>query len=293
MPTGTRTSTGVLFALCSIFVVQIGAAASTAMFARIGPAGTAWLRLCWAGLIFVAVARPRVANFHRRDLAAALVLGVVSGGMTLSFFEAIDRIPLATAVAIEFLGPLGVAVLRRASRWGLVWPPLAFGGVLLVTQPWAGLTDALGIAFALAAGICWGAYILLTQRIGQRFHGVQGLAVSMPVAALATAPLGLVQARGNITPFVLLACLGLALILPVIPYTLELAALRRLDAGTFGTLMSVEPAAAALVGALMLRQIPGWVQALGIALVTIAAIGAARTGRAAEPSAEAVAPAPG
>ena len=293
MPTGTRTSTGVLFALCSIFVVQIGAAASTAMFARIGPAGTAWLRLCWAGLIFVAVARPRLASFRRRDLAAALVLGVVSGGMTLSFFEAIDRIPLATAVAIEFLGPLGVAVLRRASRWGLVWPPLAFAGVLLVTQPWAGLTDALGIAFALAAGICWGAYILLTQRIGQRFHGVQGLAVSMPVAALATAPLGLVQARGNITPFVLLACLGLALILPVIPYTLELAALRRLDAGTFGTLMSVEPAAAALVGALMLRQIPGWVQALGIALVTIAAIGAARTGRAAEPSAEAVAPAPG
>ena len=291
--TGTRTSTGVLFALCSIFIVQIGAAASTAMFARIGPAGTAWLRLCWAGLIFVAVARPRVANFHRRDLAAALVLGVVSGGMTLSFFEAIDRIPLATAVAIEFLGPLGVAVLRRASRWGLVWPPLAFAGVLLVTQPWAGLTDALGIAFALAAGICWGAYILLTQRIGQRFRGVQGLAVSMPVAALATTPLGLVQAQGNITPFVLLACLGLALILPVIPYTLELAALRRLDAGTFGTLMSVEPAAAALVGALMLRQIPGWVQALGIALVTIAAIGAARTGRAAEPSAEAVAPAPG
>ena len=293
MPTGTRTSTGVLFALCSIFIVQIGAAASTAMFARIGPAGTAWLRLCWAGLIFVAVARPRLASFRRRDLAAALVLGVVSGGMTLSFFEAIDRIPLATAVAIEFLGPLGVAVLRRASRWGLVWPPLAFAGVLLVTQPWAGLTDALGIAFALAAGICWGAYILLTQRIGQRFHGVQGLAVSMPVAALATAPLGLVQARGNITPFVLLACLGLALILPVIPYTLELAALRRLDAGTFGTLMSVEPAAAALVGALMLRQIPGWGQALGIALVTIAAIGAARTGRAAEPSAEAVAPAPG
>jgi inner membrane transporter RhtA len=263
------------------------------MFARIGPAGTAWLRLCWAGLIFVAIARPRVSTFHRRDLLAALVLGVVSGGMTLSFFEAIDRIPLATAVAIEFLGPLGVAVMRRASRWGLVWPPLAFLGVLLVTQPWAGLTDAVGIAFALTAGICWGAYILLTQRIGQRFHGVAGLAVSMPVAALATTPLGLLQAHGNITPLVLLVCLGLALLLPVIPYTLELLALRRLDAGTFGTLMSVEPAAAALVGAVMLRQIPGWGPGLGIALVTIAAIGAARTGRAAEPSVEAAAPAPG
>src|SRR5262249_7092005 len=98
MPTGTRTSTGVLFALCSIFIVQIGAAASTSMFARIGPGGTAWLRLCWAGLIFVLVARPRFSTFHRRDVAAALALGVVSGSMTLTFFEAIDRIPLATAV---------------------------------------------------------------------------------------------------------------------------------------------------------------------------------------------------
>ena len=293
MPTGTRTSTGVLFALCSIFIVQIGAAASTAMFAAIGPAGTAWLRLCWAGLIFLLVARPRVTTFHRRDLTAALALGVVSGGMTLTFFEAIDRIPLATAVAIEFLGPLGVAVLRRAGRWGLVWPPLAFAGVLLVTQPWAGLTDWVGIAFALAAGVCWGSYILLTQRIGQRFHGVTGLAVSMPVAAIATTPLGLAQAHGHLTPMVLLACLGLALMLPVIPYTLELLALRRLDAGTFGTLMSVEPAAAALVGAVMLRQIPGWGQALGIAFVTVAAIGAARTGRATEPSAGTAAPAPG
>jgi inner membrane transporter RhtA len=291
MATG-RTSTGVLLALCSIFVVQIGAAASTTMFARIGPAGTAWLRLCWAALIFVAVARPRLTTFHRRDLAAAVVLGVASGGLTLNFLQAIDRIPLATAVAIEFLGPLGVAVMRRANRWGLVWAPLAFAGVLLVTQPWAGLTDAVGIAFALGAGICWAAYILLTQRIGQRFHGVAGLAVSMPAAALATTPLGLLQAHGNITPMVLLACLGLALLL-VFPYTLELLALRRLDAGTFGTLMAVEPAAAALVGAGMLRQIPGLGPAIGIALVTIAAIGAARTGRAAESSADAASPAPG
>ena len=291
MATG-RTTTGVLLALCSMFIVQIGAAASTAMFARIGPAGTAWLRLCWAALIFVAVARPRLSTFHRRDLAAALLLGIASGGLTLSFLEAIDRIPLATAVAIEFLGPLGVAVMRRASRWGLVWPPLAFGGVLLVTQPWAGLTDPTGIALALIAGICWAAYIVLTQRVGQRFHGVAGLAVSMPAAALATTPLGLFQAHGNITPTVLLACLGLSLLL-LFPYTLELLALRRLDAGTFGTLMSIEPAAAALVGAVMLRQIPGWGPGLGIALVTIAAIGAARTGRSAEPSAEAAAPVPG
>ncbi len=222
-----------------------------------------------------------------------MLLGAVSAEMTLTFFEAIARIPLATAVAIEFLGPLSVAVARRSNRWGLVWPPLAFAGVLLVTQPWAGLTDPAGIAFALAAGIGWGAYILLTQRIGQRFHGLAGLAISMPAAALVATPVGLAQAAGHLTPVVVLACLGLALLLPVVPYTLELLALRRLDAGTFGTLMSVEPAAALLVGTVMLRQIPGPGQALGIALVTVAAAGAARTGRAATGDEHGAAPATG
>ena len=291
MADAKRTSTGVLFALCSIFIVQIGAAASTPVFALVGPAGTAWLRLCWAGVFFVAVARPSLRALHRRDLAAALLLGVVSAGMTITFFEAIARIPLATAVAIEFLGPLTVAVLRRTGRWGLVWPPLAFAGVLLVTQPWSGLTDIVGIAFALGAGVGWASYILLTQRIGQRFHGLGGLAISMPAAALAATPLGLVQALGHLTPLVLLACAGLALLLPVIPYSLELLALRRLDAGTFGTLMSVEPAAALLVGAVMLRQFPGWGQALGIGLVTVAAVGAARTGRPEETAEPVPAPA--
>ncbi|HVP61075.1 MAG TPA: EamA family transporter [Myxococcaceae bacterium] len=293
MADGRKTSTGVLFALCSIFTVQIGAAASTPVFASVGPAGTAWLRLCWAAVFFVAVARPSLRALHRRDLAAAVLLGVVSAGMTITFFESIARIPLATAVAIEFLGPLSVAVLRRSNRWGLVWPPLAFGGVLLVTQPWSGLTDPVGIGFALGAGVCWGAYILLTQRIGQRFHGVAGLAISMPAAALAATPLGLAQAFGHLTPEVLLACLGLALLLPVIPYTLELLALRRLDAGTFGTLMSVEPAAALLVGAVMLRQFPGWGQAAGIGLVTVAAVGAARTGQRHAPVESGAAPVTG
>jgi inner membrane transporter RhtA len=288
-----QSSTGVLYALCSIFIVQIGAAASTPVFAQVGPAGTAWLRLCWAGVIFLLVARPNLAALHRRDLAAAVLLGIVSAGLTTTFFEAIDRIPLATAVAIEFLGPLTVAVLRRSSRWGLVWPPLAFAGVLLVTQPWSGLTDPVGIGFALAAGACWGAYILLTQRIGQRFHGLAGLAVSMPAAALAATPVGLYQALGHLTPGVVAACLGLALFVPVIPYSLELLALRRLDAGTFGTLMAVEPAAALVVGVVMLRQLPGWGQTLGIALVTVAAIGAARTGRSVEVAEAASIPAPG
>src|SRR5262249_27743214 len=128
MTAGSRRATGVVFALCSTFIVQIGAAASTPIFALVGPAGTAWLRLCWAGLVFFAVARPNLRALHRRDLATAVLLGVVSATMTVTFFEAISRIPLATAGAIEFLGPLGVAGLRRPRRWGLLWPPLRVRG---------------------------------------------------------------------------------------------------------------------------------------------------------------------
>jgi len=267
-------------ALASVFTVQIGAAASTPVFARIGPAGTAWLRLCWAGLIFVAIARPRPWRLHRRDLGAAVLLGAVSASLTLFFFEAIARIPLATAVAIEFLGPLTVAVVRRSGRWGWVWPPLAFAGVLLVTQPWASSPDdLLGIGLALAAGVSWGLYILLTQFIGDRFHGLGGLAISMPVAALVALPFGLSQATGHLSVPVLLLCGALALPAPVIPYALELSALRRLNAGTFGTLMSVEPAAALLVGAVMLRQIPGLLQLVGVLVVTVAAVGASSAQR--------------
>ena len=267
-------------ALASVFTVQIGAAASTPVFALIGPAGTAWLRLCWAGLIFVAIARPRPWRLPRRDLGSAVLLGAVSASLTLFFFEAIARIPLATAVAIEFLGPLTVAVVRRSGRWGWVWPPLAFVGVLLVTQPWSSSPDDfLGIGLALAAGVSWGLYILLTQFIGDRFHGLGGLAISMPVAALVALPFGLSQATGHLSVPVLLLCGALALPAPVIPYALELSALRRLNAGTFGTLMSVEPAAALLVGAVMLRQIPGLLQLVGVLVVTVAAVGASSAQR--------------
>ena len=279
MPGRARTSTGIALALASVFTVQIGAAASTPVFAQVGPAGTAWLRLCWAGLIFAAIARPRPWALPRRDLGGAVLLGLVSAGMTLFFFEAIARIPLGTAVAIEFLGPLSVAVLRRSGRWGWVWPPLAFAGVLLMTRPWSNPGDLLGIGLALAAGVGWALYILLTQFIGDRFHGVAGLAISMPVAALAALPIGLGQAAGHLSLQVVLHCLGLALLLPVIPYALELFSLRRLSAGTFGTLMSVEPAAALLVGAVMLGQIPGFLQLVGVLLVTVAAVGASSAQR--------------
>ncbi|WP_394825380.1 EamA family transporter [Pendulispora albinea] len=284
-----QTATGVLFALSSIVLVQLGSAVSMPIFDQIGPAGTAWLRLCWSGVIFVAIARPRPWTMPRADLVAAVALGLVTAGMTVLFGEAIARIPLATAVSIEFLGPLTVAVLRRTGRWGLAWPPLALAGIALVTQPWGGVTNVSGVVLALGAGTCWGAYILLTQRVGDRLHGVTGLAISMPVAALIATPVGLAQALPQLDAFVIFKCAGLALLSPAIPYVLEMFALRKLAAATFGTLMSVEPAAALVVGLVILRQIPGIGPMFGILFVTVAAIGAARTDHRSKPD-EAIAP---
>lgn len=189
-----RSVPGVGLAVASVFCVQLGAAASTSLFAAVGPAGAAWLRLSWAAVIFVLVTRPRAWAMARRDLVAAVLLGVVSAGTTLLFFEAIARIPLATAVACELMGPLAVAVARRAGRLGLAWPALAGAGVLLVTQPWRSSADLVGIGCALAAAICWAGYILLTQRVGDRLTGLTGLAISMPAAALVAGAVAAPQA---------------------------------------------------------------------------------------------------
>ncbi|MEV1175442.1 EamA family transporter, partial [Nonomuraea sp. NPDC049784] len=180
----------VAMAVGSMVCVQIGAAASTGLFASVGPAGSSWLRLSFAAVLFVAVARPRVWAIPRADLGWSVVLSVVTGGVTVLYVEAIARIPLAMATALEFLGPLAVAVLHRSGRWGLAWPALALAGVLAVTRPWQGDADLAGVALALGAAFCWAAYILLTQRVGERLPGVQGLAISMPAAAAATALVG-------------------------------------------------------------------------------------------------------
>lgn len=288
-----RSASGAGLALTSVFCVQLGAAVSTSLFAAVGPAGAAWLRLSWAAVIFTLIARPRLWEMARRDLVDAVLLGVVSAGMTLLFFEAIARIPLATAVACELMGPLAVAVARRSGRLGLVWPALAGSGVLLVTQPWRSSADLVGIGFALAAAVCWAGYILLTQRVGDRLTGLAGLAISMPVAALVAAGVAAPQALPRVTAGAVVAAAGLALLLPILPYALELVALRRLESAAFGTLMSVEPAAALLVGIVVLGQTPQPIQALGVLLVTAAAGGAARTGRrarAGSPSSLATAP---
>ena len=151
--------------------------------------GVAWLRLSWAGVLLLVLVRPRPSQFTRSSFLACVALGVVTGGLTLLFMAAVSRLPLGTASALEFLGPLSVAVAR--SRGRLVWPALAGLGVVLLTEPWHGAVDLLGVGLALGAAGCWAAYILLTQRVGDDVTGLSGLAVSLPVAALvATAVAG-------------------------------------------------------------------------------------------------------
>ena len=164
-----------------------------------------------------------------------------------------------------------------------MWPLLAGVGVLLLTQPWSGGADPVGVAFALAAACCWAAYILLTQRVGDEVAGIGGLALSMPVAGLTATVVAGPSVFGRITPELLLLGVGLAILLPVIPFTLELLALRRLTTAAFGTLMCLEPAFAMLVGLVALGQVPDELAVVGIGFVVAAGVGAERTGARAMP----------
>ncbi|MFP7833730.1 EamA family transporter [Marisediminicola sp. LYQ134] len=266
-------------AIAAISSVQLGSALSVGVIDAVGPAGTAWLRLSIGALVFIAIVRPSFASLRRRDMPAILALGVTTGLVTIAFLSAIDRIPLGTAVAIEFLGPLAVAAIRAQSKVALVFPAVALAGVVLVTEPWHGRVDLLGVGFAALAALGWAGYILLTQRVGDSFTGISALALTVPVAAATAGILGVPQSIGHITVEVLLAAAGLALLLPVIPFALEMIALRRMTATAFGTLMALEPAVGVLLGFLILQQTLTITQGLGIALVVAAGAAAQRTGR--------------
>lgn len=257
--------------------VQLGLAASVGLFDRIGPEGAAWLRLAWAGVLLLVLVRPRPSAFTRSSLLTCVALGVVTAGLTMFFMAAVARLPLGTASALEFLGPLSVAV-ARGRRGTVIWPALAAVGVVLLTEPWQGSADLVGIGFALAAGACWAAYILLTQRVGDDVAGIKGLAVSMPVAGLVATIVAGPGVFGQLTWDLLFIGLGLAMLLPVIPFTLELLALRRLNTAAFGTLMCLEPAIAVVIGLIVLHQVPGLLPVLGIVFVVVAGVGAERAG---------------
>lgn len=273
-------------ALVSMFSVQLGSALSVPVMDTVGPAGVAWLRLTLGALIVFALARPPVRELRRSDIVPIAGLGVATGVVTMCFLAAIERIPLGVAVSVEFLGPLTVAAVRSHSRRALVWPALALVGVVLLTEPWRGTVDGVGLAFAVAAAVGWGSYIVFTQRVGDRFRGIDGLALALPVAALTAAVAGVPQAIGAVDGRVLLIVLGLALLLPVIPFSLEMLALRRMTHTAFGTLMALEPAIGVLLGVVVLQQSPASWQVLGILLVVLAGAAAQRGGRRSPPGQE-------
>lgn len=268
-----------LLAVVAMLSVQFGAAVSVYLFDDVGVGGTAWLRLSLSALVLILLVRPRYWRWPMCDLRTPILLGVVSAGMTLAFLAAIDRLPLGTVVAIEFLGPLTVAAVNSHSRRALAWPALALVGVVMLTEPWRSEVDLIGIALAGVAAVGWALYIVITQRVGDRFDGLFGLSVSIPVAAVITAVVGVPQVWGNLTLEVLLVALGAAILLPLIPWTLEFLALRRLTKSAFGTLMALEPAFAVMVGVAVLGQAAGVLDLVGIACVITAGVASARTGR--------------
>lgn len=271
-------------AMAAMLSVQLGSALSVDLIDTVGAAGTAWLRLTAGALVFLAIARPPLRSVRRADLPALIGLGVTSGIVTICFLAALDRIPLGTAVAIEFLGPLTVAAMRSHSRGALVWPGLALLGVIGLTEPWEGDINGPGVGFAAAAAVGWGGYIVLTQKVGDRFTGISALSMTVPIAAVTAAVVGVPQAAGHVSLEVLVVAAGLALLLPVLPYALEMLALRRMTHTAFGTLMALEPAMGLVLGLLVLSQHPSAVQVAGIALVVLAGAGAQRGGRRGAPN---------
>ncbi|MGF1425084.1 EamA family transporter [Kitasatospora sp. LaBMicrA B282] len=268
---------GALMAMAAMSSVQLGLALSVPLFAQLGAVGTAGLRLAWAGLLVLVLIRPRPRDFAGRDLLACALLGLVTAGMVLLFMLSTARIPLGTASALEFLGPLAVSLLRPGGG-RKHWAAAAAVGVLLLTEPWQGGIDPAGLGFALGAAACWAGYILLTQHVGDRVTGLNGLAVSLPVAGAVALLVATPSELAHATWPLVLVMLGLAALSTVLPFTLEFLALRRLTAGAFGTLMSLEPAIALVMGVLVLGQVPGPASAAGVVLVVVAGAGATRTG---------------
>jgi inner membrane transporter RhtA len=275
----------VVLVLGGVVSVQCGAAVAFTLFDEIGPTGAVLLRVGLAALILVAIWRPTVRGLSEMQARDVALFGAVLAAMNLSFYEALDRIPLGIAVTLEFVGPLGVAVLGSRRPIDLVWVVLAAAGIVLLAPASGGDIDALGVGLALLAGTFWAGYIVLAARIGRSFESGTGLALAMVVGSLLLIPIGIGGAVDAFGDFELLAAgFGAALLSSAIPYSLEIEALRRLPQGTFGVLMSLEPAVAATVGFVGLAQDLATTDVVAIGLVVVASAGALRT---APPPAEA------
>lgn len=270
-----RTPPPQVLLLGGIASVQFGAAFANKLFDRAGPAGVVLLRLVLAAALLMIVARPSLRGRTRSDWLAVLTFGLILGTMNWTFYEALDRLPIGVAVTIEFTGPLAVAVFGSRRLLDLLWAALAAGGVVLLALRGDrhGITT-VGVVLALCAGACWAGYILISKRVGKSFTTLDGLAIAMSIGAVVPLPAGLIEGGSQLwQPAVVAVGLAVAVLSSIVPYSLELAALRRLSAGAFGLLMSLEPAVAALVGVLVLQQPVTLILGASVVMVVVASIG--------------------
>lgn len=267
------------FVVVGIASTQAGGAVAKTLFDDLGASGTTFLRVGFAALLLLAIWRPRLGSHSRRDLLLAAAFGLSLAAMNLTFYHAIERIPLGIAVTIEFVGPLAVAVAYSRRPLDGLWVVLAATGILLLARG-GGDVETAGVLLALLAGVFWAAYILLSARAGQAFPGGAGLAIAMTVGAVALVPPGVAGAGDALLdPRLLAAGALVALLSSAIPYSLELEALRRLPARVFGILMSVEPGMAALAGFVILGEDLRLRDVAAIALVATASAGASLSAR--------------
>ncbi len=267
-----------LMLLLAILSVQVGAALAINLFPALGPNGTAFWRIALSAIFLVIIARPTLRGVTRQKLMLLLIYGSAIGMMNMLFYQAIDRIPLGIAVTIEFLGPLGLAAATSRHWRHILWVVLAAGGVALLTPEIGGNLDPIGVACAALAGLCWAIFVFLSARVSSSFPGTQGLALGMVVSAVILAPLG----AGSITalvadPWLILAVIGVAVLSTTIPFRLEFEALKRMPTRVYGILITLEPAAAVVIGALLLGQAIGLSAMLAVVCVTAAALGATLT----------------
>jgi inner membrane transporter RhtA len=260
--------------LGAIASVQVGSALARTLFDDLGAAGVTLLRVGLAALLLLAVLRPRVRAWSRRSWRAAFLLGAAMAGMNLVFYLSLRTVPLGIAVTVEFVGPLLLALAQTRRLLDLLWALLAAGGVVLLGADANSEVPLSGLALALVAGLFWAGYILASAHVGQVLPGMDGLAVALAVATLLVLPFGASGASAVVgQPSLLVAAAGVALLSSVLSYGLELVALRRMPTRVFGILMSLEPAAAAVAGLLVLGQRLGPVQVAALLLVSVASAG--------------------
>jgi len=278
-PTDRSTATGTALAVSAATSVQFGAALAATLFPLVGPVGTVSLRFLGAAAVLLLLTRPWRARWSRHDLRTVAAFGVVFVVMNMSLYAALTRLPLATTITLEFLGPLGVAIVTAATWGQRGWAIPAAAGVALIGGSLQA-DDVLGVLAALTAALAWASYILLSRRMGTSTHALGGLALATALGAVLTAPAGVLVAGADLLePRTLVLGLSVGVISSAIPYSLDLLALRRLTTAVFGVLTSLNPALAALAGLVVLHELPPHRQLVGIALVMVASAGVTLTGR--------------